>query len=542
MNICEREGSVLMTLNDFFIQKKVEEKKDLWKQDIMKTQEYRNTEMKEKLLENRLKSYEERFASSIASDPFDEEYLEMIDLLRFIFPNIPYDRHTLRCRQLLTYDEVQTYEQLEECKKEKIISQINEDFGKCERLLGYLLLMKTSAKLVIQEDVEEKIKNLFYSFSRKPPQYLPIGESDKQTNDSSVRKKRKTHENKKELLDRLYESVFVNRSDKVIDSEKTAGMIPYINENEKAIVSFLLHIDPAEENIMYLTKQRIINQLIDRDLSESDEIQKTENANTKFNRILDMTLGEALLEAVESLHRYFKDQIDGIQSPLEYKQKGTRYYFEMKPDLLGKESVFDELNSEEVDFINYLYQLYDAHLEEYDGMEREDDYDIRNPENSRNWDILNTEERERLATYVLKLCEDDRTVLKYIREIDLINERKKKYYLFGENPAEDQDFEEQGSPLGSWKVDHANKSDEAKEIIYSLVADIGNHPYYNTYKCAERIFRFCQSTLSFTDLENPDMKKYNSKLKEQLKNADQICRKMAKCIEEERSFQMNDES
>ena len=48
MNICEREGSVLMTLNEFFIQKKVEEKKDLWKQDIMKTQEYRNTEMKEK--------------------------------------------------------------------------------------------------------------------------------------------------------------------------------------------------------------------------------------------------------------------------------------------------------------------------------------------------------------------------------------------------------------------------------------------------------------------------------------------------------------
>jgi hypothetical protein len=48
--------------------------------------------------------------------------------------------------------------------------------------------------------------------------------------------------------------------------------------------------------------------------------------------------------------------------------------------------------------------------------------------------------------------------------------------------------------------------------------------------------------LSFTDLENPDMKKYNSKLKEQLKNADQICRKMAKCIEEERSFRMNDES
>ena len=86
-------------------------------------------------------------------------------------------------------------------------------------------------------------------------------------------------------------------------------------------------------------------------------------------------------------------------------------------------------------------------------------------------------------------------------------DEKKKYYLFGENPAEDQDFEEQGSPLGSWKVDHANKSDEAKEIIYSLVADIGNHPYYNTYKCAERIFRFCQSMLSFTDLENPDMKK-----------------------------------
>ena len=538
-----------MTLNEFLKQNKIEQEKKSYKQDILKSEDYEKTKYKEQFLANRFNAYEANLLSKMADYTFsDEEYKEMIDLLRFVFPNIPYDRYTFRRHRLLTYDEIQMYEKIEECENEKPISQINEDAQKCERLLCYLLLMKRNVKQSeIPEDIEKQIKNLFYSFSRNPLQYMSIEESEKKTNDSSVCNKRKTHDNKRELFDRLYERIFINRSDDVLDHEENSGPTPYINENEKEIVSFLLHIDPAEENITYLTEQRIIDQLIDQDQSELDRIQKTENANTKFNRILDMILGEALLEDSLSLYRYFEDQKENIRSPFEWKKRGDQYYYEEKPDWLGEESVFDELNSVEVDFINYLYQLYNICLKKGEETKQVDNYDIRNPENSRKWDILNTEEREKLAGYVWQLCDDDQTIKKYIRKADIIEARKNKYFLCSKNSDEDQDFEknedfeEQGFSLGEWRIANTDELDEAKEILCALAADIGNHPYYETYKRAEQIFQFCKETLYLMDLENPEMKRHYSALEDTLKKADSICKRLYKRVEKERAFRLDDE-
>ena len=534
----------MMTLNEFFKQQKIEYKKRLKKQKIMNSQEYKDTKLKDNLLENRLKDFEEDLLREKVKYSFDEEYKKMISLLRFVFPNIPQDRYTIRNSRILTDDEIQLYERLEECKKEKIICKIEEDAGKCERLLGYLLLIKASAKKSqIQEGVEEQIKKLFHSFSRNPLQYMPVEEIEETSNDDSVCKKRKTSANKRELLYQLYDSIFINRSDDGLDYEENLKITPYINENEKEIISFLLHIDPADENIMYLTKQRIISQLIEQDQSELDEIQKTENAIAKFNKIIDMVLGEELLEYAASLHDYFKCKKEVILSPFDFRKHSTRYYCEINQ--YGKESVLDELSSAEVDFINYLYQLYYDYCEKYEKSDQESAYDISNAENSRKWNILNEEERDTLAQYVWKLCDDNRTIFKYIREEDLIEERKKKYFLFGENSEEDQYFEEQGVSLGGWRIKETDINDtaeEAKEIIYSLVADIGNHPYYNTFKRAERIFQICKDAPCLIDLENPDMKKLYSKLEDQLKNADSICQKLIECYEKERAFLVEDKA
>jgi hypothetical protein len=260
-----------------------------------------------------------------------------------------------------------------------------------------------------------------------------------------------------------------------------------------------------------------------------------------------MTLGEALLEDSRSLYRYFEDQKENIRSPFEWKKRGDQYYYEEKPDWLGKESVFDELNFVEVDFINYLYQLYNICLKKGEETKQVDNYDIRNPENSRKWDILNTEEREKLAGYVWQLCDDDQTIKKYIRKADIIEAKKNKYFLCSKNSDEDQDFEknedfeEQGFSLGEWRIANTDELDEAKEILCALAADIGNHPYYGTYKRAEQIFQFCKETLYLMDLGNPEMKRHYSALEDTLKKADSICKRLYKRVEKERAFRLDDE-
>ena len=549
MEMYEREDEFLMMLNEFLKQQKIKQKKKLYKQDILKSEDYEKTKYKEQFLANRLNAYEAKLLSEMANYTFsDEEYTEMIDLLRFVFPNIPHDRYTFRCHRLLTHDEMQMYEKIEECEKEKLISQIDEDAQKCERLLCYLLLMKRNVKQSeIQEDTEEQIKNLFHSFSSNPLQYISIEESEKNTNDMSVCNKRKTHNNKRELFDRLYERIFINRSDNAPDHEENSRLLPYINENEKEIVSFLLHVDPAQEDITFLTEQRIINQLIAQDQSEVDQIQKMENANAKLNRIIDMVLGEELLEDACSLYRYFEDEKEDIRSIWEWKNRGDRYWCEVNPDWLGKESVFEELNSMEIDFINYLYHLYNLCLKKGEEMKQVDNYDIRNPENSRKWDILNTEEREQLAGYIWQLYEDDQTIKKYTRKVDITEARENKYCLFSKNSDEDPDFEkdgdfeEQGFSLGEWRIANTDELDEAKEILLSLAADIGNHPYYETYKRAEQIFQFCKETLWLMDLGNPETKRLYSSLEDKLKKTDSVCKRLSKRLEKDRAFRLDDE-
>ena len=561
-----------MTLNEFLIQKKQEYAKYLRKQDIMKSQEYQNTKRKDELLKNRMKDFEEKISISMEGYSFDCEYQKMISLLRFVFPNIPMDRYTFRSNILSTGEEALMYEEIESSKKEKVVCDIDEDIEKWERLAAYLLFMEASEKQSVIENTKKAIKTLIHSFSENPPKYIPKDNFEEKNNNSDVSKKRKTHTNKRELLDQLYKNIFINRSDEGLAYEEISGLTPYINANEKEFVSFLLHLDPADENLMYLTKQRIIDQLIEQDYSELDEIEKTEKANLNFKQIVDMLQEDGVLTDIENLRRIYKGKKDSLLSSIEYRKKGSQYYPAAKQDLWGKESVFDELNAAEVDFLNYLYRLYYSYREKYRDSNQKDKFDISNFKNSKKWDILNQEERETLAEYILKLCDEGRCILKYVREEDICAERRKKYsfedYIFGRHYGyaeheptcenrniecvddsssilDECDPEEYELPFGKWisknSDDLNDVLEEANEIVYSLVAEIKEYPYYDTYKRAERVLQLCQKSSDLINLENPDMKALYLTLEAKIKEADSICQKLIECSKKERKLQIKDD-
>lgn len=501
-----------MTLEKFLKQKYIEEQKYLWKQEIMASPGYKATMFKDQLLEARMKNFQENRYKSYS---FDDEYQKMISLLNFVFPSIPKDRYTVRDYLFLTDEEMEKYNEVQELKDQEIICEINENSRKCFCLLSYLLLMKTSALGSKIRNIEEEIKNLFHSFSNNFQRYqYKTFCLDEVEDKSDAHSQRKTHDNKGELLDGLYERVFIKRSDSASDDEKAFGITPYINEKEKSMISFLLNIDPDEQKILFSAKQWIIDQLIRKDQSELDETQKAEKAYEKSNQMIYAALGEELLDEAQRLYCYYEGEKEEIQ-------------WGIKEPPPVKESAFENLNPEEVDFMNYLYQLYYSNCEKYKDTDKSEDHDVRNPKNSRRWDILKKDERETLASYIEKLCDDDRILFKYIRKKDFMVEKKSNFFC-GENSEEDQIFEFPGFSDGGWRV--KNISDQAKEMIYSLVASIRDDPYYHTSKRLERLCQFIKAAPGRLDLENPDIKRLYSDLEAKIKNADSIYFKLSKCL------------
>ena len=530
-----------MTLKEFLYQKNMEYYKYLRNPEFMKSMEHQDTMLEDKLFESRGMDFKGNTPNLIKQFHFDEEYRRMISLLKFVFPNLPEDRDTFRCPSFLTADEIQKYEQKETLKKEKIICKMDEDLTKCKRLLCYLLLMKITAHHSKIHRTEGEIKSLFHSFAKNLPDYHRIVENEEQTNDKGNHKKRKSNENKSESLNRLYERIFIKTSDNAFDCERNLSSTLSVEEEEKSIIYFLLHVDSAQDDIMMSTKKRIIDQLMKRDSTATDWLSKTEKASNNFDQIVIEILGIELLENFECVERNY-----------EY---GKNYiYYTVNP--LGKESVFDELNSAEINFINYLYQLYYSNCEKYGDTDKAAEYDISNPRNSRKWNILNKKERETLAEYIWKLCDDSRTVLKYVRETDLYEEKKYSSFFkhfsrgskFAEEDlnAEEEDFSEKSSDyLGEWRRRDADDLNDilenAKKIIYSLVASISTHPYYNSFKCAERVFQLFQDAPYLIDLEDPDEKKLYLDLEAKIKNAYTIYVKLAKCLEKKQKIWEKDD-
>ena len=512
----------MITLEEFLKQKHIEYQKYLWKLRIINSPEYKATMLKDLFLEEQMKGFQEN-PNKLYS--FQDEYMKMISLLKFVFPDIPQDRYAYRSYRLLTDDETEKYDKIQESKNKEILFEINENSGKLFCLLSYLLLMKTSKFSSRIHNIEEKIRNVFHSFSEELPQYQYSYIKDVEKK-SDNRNTRKTNPNKSEMLDDLYKCVFIKRSNNLSDDEKTSGFTPYINEDEKSIVEFLLHIDPDKQNILFLAEQRIIDQLIQNDRSELDETQKAEKAYEKCTKIIYATLGETLLKEAKKLHDYYEDARNMYLYPVY--AKNMQLYPVENP--MFKEQAFAEINSEEIDFINYLYQLYYNNCEKYEeGTDKWETYNIANPKNSRKWDILKKAEKETLSEYIEKLCDDDRTVLKYIGKKDL-EKYNEKYFLFDENSDEDQNIEEDDSSLNAWKIRQA--TDQAKEIMYSLAATVRNDPYYHTFKQSERIFQFLKSAPNSLDLENPDIKKLYADLEAKMKNADAIYLKLVKYLRE----------
>ena len=501
-----------MKLEIFLQEKRIEYQKYLWKQEIMASQEYKDTSYKYLLLDERMKSFQENPDIPFS---FKDEYLNMISLLNFVFPNIPKDRYTERSYLFLTEDETEKYDKIQESKDEEIFREINEDSRKCFCLLSYLFLMKASVLGSKICNVEKEIRELFHSFTERFHQYqYKIIRFDKGEEKNDDHNQRKTHPNKGELLDGLYERVFIKRSENVSEAEKAQGITPYLNEEEKSIICFLRNIDPDEQGILFSAEQRIIDQLVHNDRSELDETQKAEKAYAKCKKMMYAVLGDELLNEAARLNDHYESERDWILSCRE------------NPPV--REIAFKELNPEEIDFINYLYQLYYSNCEKYNDMDKSENHDIKNPKNSRRWDILDQEERETLAAYIENLCDDDQTLLKYIREKDFMKEDK-KHSSCGAISKEEKIIVNYGTLGGVqiWSV-----SDQAKEMIYSLVASIKDDPYYHTFKRLERLFQFIQAAPNSLNIENPDIKRLYSDLEAKIKNADSIYFKLMKCRQE----------
>ena len=453
----------------------------------------------------------------------NEEYQKMVSLLKFVFPHLPKTRKISRGYAFLTDEEIQEYEQIAASKLDKIICIMDEDFIRCQRLLCYLLLVKLSTPNLKINHIEKDIKNLFHSFSKDIPYYYRIFENEEQSSDERNCKKRNPNVNKREALNCLYERVFIKRLDAEFDYEKKLDSVPYINE-EKNIVDFLLHIDPAQNDIMILTKQRIFDRVIGSDQSSKDNVEKLEKTNAQVNRIVTETLGTELLKAYEHVECNY----EGVKNYIYHYHSINR---------LGKEDLFDELNSAEIELIDFLYELYYKKCEKHGDENKAYEHNINNPKNSRKWEILEERDRETLAKYIWNLRDGGRTILKYIGDTELYEYKEyTSFYQHSANvlsPKENWNDEEENSSKksSSQGVDKLNDIlKDAEEVLLLLVASVSNHPYYGTFKRVERIFQFCKDAPYLIDLKDPDVRNLYLDLEFKIKQADAIYMKLAKCM------------
>ena len=70
---------------------------------IKETPEYKNEIRKDRYLESQLKLYENKFCHSVE---YSNEYSRMISLLNFVFKNIPKEKYTAYCGNVITDNEL----------------------------------------------------------------------------------------------------------------------------------------------------------------------------------------------------------------------------------------------------------------------------------------------------------------------------------------------------------------------------------------------------------------------------------------------------
>ena len=282
----------------------------------------------------------------------------------------------------------------------------------------------------------------------------------------------------REKLNDLYERIFLKRAEKVLASDRRKGFAPYIDDKEAFVILTLLKHKQwkCETNLITSYKRLVIQTLVKKDCSDLSRKGKEETAKEKLNKILESEFFANKMQRIKTIYDRYYNQKDVFADHLdEY--------------CCGAESVFEHLNSNEVELWNYLYELRKNYMEKYADKKDPTHYDISLKENQGVWEILTKEERNKLAKLVMALKDKQGTFLKYIRC---------------------------GSIYGMLPEDN----------LYLLVSDISGHSHYISFVRTQHITRMIQHMPDYESLLDPKTEKLYEDLKYRIKKADEICSKI----------------
>jgi hypothetical protein len=330
--------------------------------------------------------------------PFEiaKEYERMIDLLNFVFVDIPYEMQTPVREGVISDKEYNSRKRIAENKINEVTARMNSDFHKCTLLLYYVILMSVEgyASYVI-ETVKDLIR-LYTQFSNHLPAYNYSFKAEElfKSEDKTSTAKRKTNDNKSDCLEEFYSKVFDRASANIENNIENEEYI----KTQKNVTDFLL--EPGVDFDSFKAYDVFKNFAIEHIAMRRKYTNKAE-AGIEFNRINNLFPLIELNESYESMKSEYIKRSDAI-----------RESYESNP--LGLEIIFEELNNDEVALLDYLYKLYKKHKNN----------DITAKEERQHWDILTSKERKSLADCIWALQKGDKIIRKYIRNIpsDMVSE------------------------------------------------------------------------------------------------------------------------